>query len=83
MVPSVCFLVLYQTFPYIGSSGRRYDKYKTDFDLTMSEITNSACRWVKTMPEILKSKGIHDTGNFVFGDDSFYSAVKSKRRATK
>ena len=29
---SLCFLVLYQIFPYIGSSGRRYDTHKTDFD---------------------------------------------------
>ena len=35
---SACFLVLYKIFPYIGSSGRRYDIYKTDFDYKMSEI---------------------------------------------
>ena len=64
---SVCFLVLYQVFPYIGSSGRQYDTYKTDFDSKMSEISNIACRWVKTMPEIFKSRGIHAHGNFVFG----------------
>ena len=29
---SVCFLVLYQIFLYIGSSGRRYYTNKTDFD---------------------------------------------------
>ena len=47
----VCFLVLYQTFPCIGSSGSRYDMFKTDCDFKMSEISNIACRWVKTMPE--------------------------------
>ena len=52
---SVGFLVLYQTFPYIESSRSRYNMYITDFDLKMSEISNFACKWVKTMPEILKS----------------------------
>ena len=64
---SVCFLVLYQIFLYIGSSGRRYDTYKTDYYPKMSEISNIACRCVKTIPEILKSRGIHAYGNFVFG----------------
>ena len=64
---SVCFLVSYQIFPYIGSSGRRYDTHKTDFYPQMSEISNIACRCVKTMPEILKSRGIHAYCNFVFG----------------
>ena len=41
--------------------------YKTDFDLKMSEISNIACRWVKTMPEILKPRGLHAHGNFVSG----------------
>ena len=64
---SVCFLVLYQIFPYIGSSGKQYDTYKPEFYPKMSEISNIACRCVKTMPEILKSRGIHAYGNFVFG----------------
>ena len=64
---SVCFIVLYQIFPYIGSSCRRYDINKTDFDLKMSEISNIAYMCVKTMREILKSIGMHAHGNFVFG----------------
>ena len=44
----VCFLVLYQTFSCIGSSGSRYDMLKNDYDFKMSEISNIACRWVKT-----------------------------------
>ena len=48
-------------------SGRRYDTYKTDFDLKISEISNTACRWVKAMPENLISRGIHAHGNFVLG----------------
>ena len=51
------FLVLYQTFPYIESSGSRYNMYKTEFDLKMSEISNFAGKWVKTMPEILTPMG--------------------------
>ena len=62
----VCFLVLYQTFPCIGSSGSRYDMFKTDCDFKMSEISNIACRWVKTMPEVLKPRPLHVHGNFVF-----------------
>ena len=62
----VCFLVLYQTFPCIGSSGSRYDMFKTDCDYKMSEISNIACRWVKTMPEVLKPGPLHVRGNFVF-----------------
>ena len=69
VMQSVCSLVLYQIFPHIGSSGRRCDIRKTDFDFKMSEISNITCRWVKKMPEILKSRGIHvhAHGNFVFG----------------
>ena len=33
VMQSVSFLVLYQTFPYIGSSGSQYDIHKTDFHL--------------------------------------------------
>ena len=40
---NVCFLVLYQTFPCIGSSGSRYDMFKTDCDFKMSEISNQYC----------------------------------------
>ena len=42
-------------------------RIKTDFDSKMSEIINIACRWVKTMPVILKPRGKHAHGNFVFG----------------
>ena len=35
--------------------------------LKMSEISNIACRRVKTMPEILKPRPLHVHGNFVFG----------------
>ena len=63
VMQSVSFLVLYQTFPYIGSSGSRYDMYNTDFHLKISEISNIACRWVKMIPEILKPA----QDNFVFG----------------
>ena len=81
---SVCFLVLYQTFPYIGSSGRPYDIYKTDFYPKMSEISNIACRCVKTMPVIVKSRGIRANMATLFSVlVIFYSAVKSKRRTTK
>ena len=66
VVQYVCFLVLYQTFPCIGSSGNRYDMVKTDCDFKMSEISNIACRWVKTMPEVLKPRPLHVHGNFVF-----------------
>ena len=66
VVQYVCFLVLYQTFPCIGSSGSRYDMFKTDCDFKMSEISNIACRWVKTMPELLKPRPLHVHGNFVF-----------------
>ena len=43
-VQFVCFLVLNQTFPCLGSSGSRYDMFKTDCDFKMSEISNIACR---------------------------------------
>ena len=66
VVQYVCFLVLYQTFPCIRSSGSRYDMLKTDCDFKMSEISNIACRWVKTMPEVLKPRPLHVHGNFVF-----------------
>ena len=36
--------------------------YKTDFDFKMSEISHIACRWVKTMPEILKPRLQHAHG---------------------
>ena len=44
----------------------RYDMFKTDCDFKMSEISNIACRWVKTMPEGLKPRPLHVYGNFVF-----------------
>ena len=66
VVQYVCFLVLYQTFPCIGSSGSRYDVFKIDCDFKMSEISDIACRWVKTMPELLKPRPLHVRGNFVF-----------------
>ena len=66
VVQYVIFLVLYQTFPCIGSSGSRYDMFKTDCDFKISEISNIACRWVKTMPELLKPRPLHVHGNFVF-----------------
>ena len=66
VVQYVCFLVLYQTFPCIGSSESRYDMFKTDCDFKMSEISNIACRWVKTMPDLLKPRPLHVHGNFVF-----------------
>ena len=66
VVQYVFFLVLYHTFPCIGSSGSRYDMFKTDCDFKMSEISNIACRWVKTMPELLKPRPLHVHGNFVF-----------------
>ena len=66
VVQYVCFLVLYQTFPCLGSSGSRYDMFKTDCDFKMSEISNIACRWVKTMPELLKPRPLHFHGNLVF-----------------
>ena len=77
---SLCFLVLYQIFPYIGSSGRRYNTYKTDFDSKMSEISNIACRWVRTMPEILKSRSIHAHGNFVFGVSNILFSCKKQTK---
>ena len=40
--------------------------FKTDCDFKMSEISNIACRWVKTMPEVLKPRPLHVHGNFVF-----------------
>ena len=66
VVQYVCFLVLYQTFPCIGLSGSRYDMFKTDCDFKMSEISNIACRWVKTIPELLKPRPLHVHGNLVF-----------------
>ena len=66
VVQYVCFLVLYQTFPCIGSSGSRCGMFKTDCDFKMSDISNIACRWVKTMPELLKPRPLHVHGNFVF-----------------
>ena len=66
VVQYVCFLVLYQTFSCIGSSGSRYDMFKIDCDFKMSEISNIACRWVKTMPERLKPRPLHVHGNSVF-----------------
>ena len=80
---SVCFLVLYQVCPYIGSSGRRYDTYKTDFDSKMSEISNIVCRWVKTMPEILKSRGIHAHGNFFFGVSNILFSCRNQKKGQK
>ena len=77
---SLCFLVLYQIFPYIGSSGRRYDTHKTDFDSKMSEISNIASRWVKTMPKILKPRGIHAHGNFVFGVSNILFSCKKQTK---
>ena len=50
----------------MGSSGSRYDMFKTDCDFKMSEISNIACRWVKTVPEVLKPRPLHVHGNFVF-----------------
>ena len=66
VVQYVCFLVLYQTCPCIGSSGSQCGLFKTDCDFKMSEISNIACRWVKTMPELLKPRPLHVHGNFVF-----------------
>ena len=66
VVQYVCFLVLYQACPCIGSSGSRCGMFKTDCDFKMSEISNIACRWVKTMPELLKPRPPHVHGNFVF-----------------
>ena len=40
--------------------------FKTDCDFKMSEISNIACRWVKTMPEPLKPRPLHVHGSFVF-----------------
>ena len=58
----------------------RYDIYKTDFDSKMSEISNIACRWVKTMPEILKSRGILAHGNFVFGGSNILFGCKKQTK---
>ena len=77
---SVCFLVLYQIFPYIGSSGRRYDTYKTDFYPKMLEISNIAFRCVKLMPEILQSRGIHAYGNFVFSVSNISFSCKKQMK---
>ena len=66
VVQYVCFLVLFQTCPSIGSSGGRCGMFKNDCDFKMSEISNIACRWVKTMPELLKPRSLHVHGNFVF-----------------
>ena len=44
----------------------RYDMFKTDCDFKMSEISNIACRWVKTMPEVLTPRPLHVHGNFAF-----------------
>ena len=38
----------------------------------MSEISNIACRWVKTMPELLKPRPLHVHGNFVFSVCKLY-----------
>ena len=66
VVQYVCFLVLYQAFTCIRSSESRYDMFKTDCDFKMSKISNVACRWVETMPELLKPRPLHVHGNFVF-----------------
>ena len=77
---SVCFLVLYQIFPYIGSSGRQYDTYKTDFYPKMSEISNIACRCVKTVPQMLKSRVKHAYDNFVFGVSNILFSCKKQTK---
>ena len=82
VVQYVCFLVLYQTFPCIGSSGSRYDMFKTDCDFKMSEISNIACRWVKTMPELLKPRPLHVNGNFVFNVCKLLKAKEGPRSRT-
>ena len=41
--------------------------FKNDFDFKMSKISNIACRWLKTVPEIMKPMPLHAHGNFVFG----------------
>ena len=68
---------------YIGSSARRYDTYKTDFYPKMTEISNIACRCVKTMPEIV-NLGVYMLMTTLFSVlEIFHSAVKSKQMATK
>ena len=69
MFSRVCvfFSSNFLTFSCIGSSGSRYDMFQTDFDFKTSEISNIACRWVKTMPEIFKPWSPHAHGNFGFG----------------
>ena len=83
LMQSVRFLVLYQTFPYKGSSGSRYDMYQTDFDLEMSEISNIGCKWVKTMAEILKPRGLHAHVNFVFGVCKLMFSCKKQTKGLK
>ena len=39
---------------------------QNDFDFKMSEISNIACRWLKTKPEIMKPRPLHAHCNFVF-----------------
>ena len=82
VVQYVCFLVLYQIFPCIGSSGSRYDMFTTDCDFKMSEISNIACRWVKTMPELLKPRPLHVHGNFVFSVCKLFKAKEGPRSRT-
>ena len=40
--------------------------FKTYCDFKMTEISNFACRWVETMPEVLKPRPLHVHGNIVF-----------------
>ena len=47
----------------------------------MSEIRNIARRCVKTMPEILKSRGIHAYGNFVFGVSNILFSCKKQTKS--
>ena len=51
--------------------------FKTDCDFKMLEISNIACRWVETMPEVLKPRPLHVHGNFVF---SVFVSCKKQRK---
>ena len=56
--------------------------FKTDCDFKMSEISNIACRRVKTMPELLKPRPLHVHGNFVFSVCKLLKAKEGPRSIT-
>ena len=68
VVQYVCVLVLYQTFPCIGSSGSRYDMFKTDCALKCRKIYRiSASRASRNGDSLLYE---NETVNFVLAINS-------------